>query len=213
MPVPDQDFAKSARLAFEKEMLGLYLSDHPLKGLEAALARHADATIVDLREGARDGEMRWVGGVVTGVTRKYTKRGELMATFVLEDLVSSIEVWVFPRTMTDVAHLLADDAVVCVKGRLDLREEPAKLVCMEIKRPDLNLTDQPLHVDLPVHALTDERVESLKRLLSEHPGPSPVLLHVGSKCIQLASQWRVDTSRGLLAELRVLLGPACLAVR
>jgi DNA polymerase-3 subunit alpha len=213
VPVPDQDFAKSARLAFEKEMLGLYLSDHPLKGLESALARHADATIVDLREGARDGEMRWVGGVVTGVTRKYTKRGELMATFILEDLVSSIEVWVFPRTMTEVAHLLTDDSVVCVKGRLDLREEPAKLVCMEIKRPDLNLTDQPLHVDLPVHALTDERVESLKRLLSEHPGPSPVLLHVGSKCIQLASQWRVDTSRGLLAELRVLLGPACLAVR
>ena len=105
------------------------------------------------------------------MARKYTKRGELMATFVLEDLVSSIEVWVFPRTMTEVGHLLADDTVVCVKGRLDLREEPAKLVCMEIKRPELNPSDQPLHVDLPIHALTDERVESLKRLLSEHPGP------------------------------------------
>ena len=56
-------------------------------------------------------------------------------------------------------------------------------------------------------------MESLKRLLSEHPGPSPVLLHVGPKCIQLASQWSVDTTRGLLAELRVLLGPACLAAR
>ncbi len=144
---------------------------------------------------------------MTGVARKYTKRGELMATFTLEDLVSAIEVWVFPRTMTEVGHLLADDTVVCVKGRLDLREEPAKLVCMEIKRPELNPTDQPLHVELPLHALTDERVESLKRLLSEHPGPSPVLLHVGAKCIRLASQWSVDTTRGLLAELRVLLGP------
>jgi DNA polymerase-3 subunit alpha len=213
VPIPDRDFAKGVRLAFEKEMLGLYLSDHPLEGVEAALARHVDATIAELRDGGREGELRWVGGVMTGIARKYTRRGELMATFILEDLVSNIEVWVFPRTMTDVGHLLAEDTVVCVKGRLDLREEPAKLVCMEIKRPELNPSDQPLHVDLPIHALTDERVESLKRLLSEHPGSSPVLLHVGTKRIQLAAQWRVDTSRGLLAELRVLLGPACLAVR
>jgi DNA polymerase-3 subunit alpha len=210
IPIPDQEFDKHVRLAFEKEMLGLYLSDHPLKGVEAALARHVDTTIAELREGARDGEIRWVGGVVTGLTRKYTRRGELMATFTLEDLVSSIDVWVFPRTMTEVAYLLADDVVVCVKGRLDLREEPAKLVCMEIKRPELNTVDQPLHVDLPLHALTDERVESLKRLLSEHPGQSPVLLHVGAKSVRLASQWSVDTTKGLLAELRVLLGPTCL---
>jgi DNA polymerase-3 subunit alpha len=210
MPIPEQEFAKAVRLAFEKEMLGLYLSDHPLKGVEASLARHSDATIAEVREGARDGEMRWVGGVVTGVVRKYTKRGELMATFVLEDLVSSIEVWVFPRTMTEVAHLLADDSIVCVKGRLDLRDEQPKLICMEIKRPELNTRDEPLHVEVPIHALTDERVESLKRLLGEHPGPSPVLLYVGAKCIRLASQWSVDTTRGLLAELRVLFGPACL---
>jgi DNA polymerase III subunit alpha len=210
VPIPEQEFAKSVRLAFEKEMLGLYLSDHPLKGVESALARHTEASIAEMREGAKEGEVRWVGGVVTGVVRKYTKRGELMATFALEDLASSIEVWVFPRVMTEVAHLLADDAVVCVKGRLDLRDEQPKLVCMEIKRPDLNVRDEPLHVELPVHALTDERVESLKRLLSEHPGPSPVLLYVGAKCIRLASQWSVDTTRGLLAELRVLLGPACL---
>jgi DNA polymerase-3 subunit alpha len=210
VPIPEQEFAKTVRLAFEKEMLGLYLSDHPLKGAESVLARHADATIAETRESAREGEVRWVGGVVTGVARKYTKRGELMATFTLEDLVSAIEVWVFPRVMTEVAHLLADDAVVCVKGRLDLRDEQPKLVCMEIKRPDLDTVDQPLHLALPLHALTDERVESLKLLLSEHPGPSPVLLYVGAKCIRLASQWSVDTTRGLLAELRVLLGPGCL---
>jgi DNA polymerase-3 subunit alpha len=213
VPIPDQEFDKTLRLAFEKEMLGLYLSDHPLLGVEAALARHVDATIVELRESSRDGEVRWVGGVVTGIVRKYTKRGELMATFTLEDLVSSIEVWVFPRAMTEVAHLLTDDSVICVKGRLDLREEPAKLVCLEIKKPELHPTEQPLHVEMPIHALTDERVESLKRLLGEHPGSQPVLLHVGAKCIQLAGQWSVDTSRGLLAELRVLLGPACLLSR
>jgi DNA polymerase-3 subunit alpha len=174
------------------------------------LARHVDGAVSDLREGGADGDVRCVGGVITGLNRKYTRRGELMATFTLEDLVSNIEVWVFPRTMTEVAHLLADDAIVCVKGRLDLREEQPKLICMEIKRPELKVLDEPLHVELPIHALTDERVESLKRLLSEHPGPSPVLLHVGAKSIRLASQWSVDTTRGLLAELRVLLGPTCL---
>jgi DNA polymerase-3 subunit alpha len=208
--IPEREFDKATRLAFEKEMLGLYLSSHPLKGVEQALARHVDGAIVDLREGGHEGEVRCVGGVITGLNRKYTKRGDLMATFTLEDLVSAVEVWVFPRTMTEVAHLLTDDAIVCVKGRLDLREEQPKLICMEVKRPELKLVDEPLHVELPLHALTDERVESLKRLLSEHPGPSPVLLHVGAKSIRLASQWSVDTTRGLLAELRVLLGPSCL---
>ena len=144
VPVPDNEFDKHTKLAFEKEMLGLYVSDHPLVGAEAALRRHADCTILDLREegvareaGAGNGNEagaggalgntggyggyggggdRWVGGVVTGLARKYTKRGELMATFVLEDLQSSIEVFVFPRTMTEVGYLLADDTVVCVRA-------------------------------------------------------------------------------------------------
>ena len=226
VPIPEQEFDKAARLAFEKEMLGLYLSDHPLKGIEAALARHTDITLAELRNQAgqeatggegrdsfrgRDGDARWVGGVITNLVRKYTKRGDLMATFILEDLDSSMEVWVFPKTMTEIGYLLADDAVVCVKGRLDLRDEQPKLICTEIKKPDFTPSGaEPLHLYLPLHALTDARVSDLKRLLTEHPGQSPVLLHVGEKCIRLAPSFGVDTSKGLLAELRVLLGPACL---
>src|SRR5207302_7703789 len=120
--IPDDEFNKSQRLAFEKEMLGLYVSDHPLMGVEGALARHTDCSINALRE-LRDGETRWVGGVVTALQRKYTKRGELMATFVLEDLEAAMEVMVFPRTMHEYGPLLDDDAIVCVKGRVDLREE------------------------------------------------------------------------------------------
>ena len=216
VPVPDQEFDKHTKLSFEKEMLGLYVSDHPLVGAEAALRRHADCTIVDLREGGEGGNGafggdRWVGGVVTGLTRKYTKRGELMATFVLEDLQSSIEVFVFPRTMTEVGHLLTDDAVVCVKGRLDLRDDVPKVICSELKRPALNLDGaEPLRVVLPVNALDDTRVGRLRELLAEHPGESPVYLHVGSKVVRLPQDLNVNASAGLLAELRVLLGPACL---
>ncbi len=136
VPVPDTEFDKRQRLVFEKEMLGLYVSDHPLIGVEAALRRHAEVSVRELRDLA-EGDLRWVGGVITGLNRKYTKRGDLMATFTLEDLEAAMEVWVFPRTMTDIGHLLADDAVVCVKGRLDVRDDEPKLICMDLKRPEL----------------------------------------------------------------------------
>jgi DNA polymerase-3 subunit alpha len=215
-PIRDVEFDKSQRLVFEKEMLGLYISDHPLLGVEAALARHTDTTISELRGGvdgaaaraARD--LPWVGGVITALNRKYTKRGELMATFQLEDLQSSIEVWVFPRTMGDLGHLLADDAVVCVKGRIDTRDDQPKLICMEIKRPELAAEVEPLHLAVPVNALSEERVERLRKVLAEHRGDAPVFLHVGATCIRLDAEWCVDTTNGLLAELRVVLGPDCL---
>ncbi len=262
VPIPDMEFDKHTKLAFEKEMLGLYVSDHPLVGAEAALRRHADCTILDLRDeaGSREGADGgpggqasvgqanvgqanvgqanvgqaslgqasvgqdrgfgggggwkggpWVGGVVTGLTRKYTKRGELMATFVLEDLESSIEVFVFPRTMSDVGHLLGDDAVVFVKGRLDQRDEAPKLICSELKRPQLSLDGaEPLRVTVPAGAMDDARLSRLRELLGEHPGGSPVLLHVGEKVVRLPAEFNVEASPGLLAELRVLLGASCL---
>ena len=220
IPVPDVEFDKSTRLAFEKEMLGLYISDHPLMGLEGALSRLTDCTLADLRDvdteaaggGAGgyggEGQVRLVGGVVTELKRRYTKKGDLMATFVLEDLNASIEVFVFPKSMADYGALLDDDAIVVLKGRVDLRDDRMKLVCMEVQRPELvaaGCTD--LHVTLPLNALTDRVVESLKRLLGEHPGDSPVFLHVCQKVLRLPSEFNVDSTRGLIGELRVLLGP------
>jgi DNA polymerase-3 subunit alpha len=210
VPIPDTEFDKMPRLVFEKEMLGLYVSDHPLMGVEGALRRHTEGVIAEIKE-MRDGEMRWVGGVITNLVRKYTKRGDLMATFVLEDLEASIEVWVFPRTMGDVAHLLADDAVACVKGRVDRRDETPKLICMELKRPELAVgATEPLRISLPPQALSGDRLDRLKGLLVEHPGSSPVLLSLGAKVIRLTPDYNVDTTNGLAAELRVLLGPGCL---
>ena len=112
VPIPDTEFDKCQRLAFEKEMLGLYISDHPLMGLEGSLSRMTDCTLAELRDADGDpsaagaagsggyggeGQVRLVGGVVTELKRRYTKKGELMATFVLEDLNASIEVFVFPK--------------------------------------------------------------------------------------------------------------------
>jgi DNA polymerase-3 subunit alpha len=207
--IPDMEFDKSQKLAFEKEMLGLYVSDHPLMGAEAALRRHVEASISDLRD-ATEGSLKVVGGVVTNLARKYTKKGELMATFVLEDLEAAIETWVFPRTMQEYGSLLADDAVVCVKGRLDLREDQPKFVCMEVRRPELTLDGGDLEISVPVHALTESKVNELKSVLVRHPGDRAVVLRLGEKRLRLPAEFRVVGRNGLVGELREVLGPGCL---
>ncbi|HEY1652119.1 MAG TPA: DNA polymerase III subunit alpha [Acidimicrobiales bacterium] len=210
VPIPDTEFDKAQRLAFEKEMLGLYVSDHPLMGYEAALARHTDSTLSEMREedptaGDRS-PVRMVGGVVTDLRRSYTKKGDLMARFVLEDLQAAMEVFVFPKTMAEYGALIENDAILVLKGRLDTREEEPKIVCMEVSRPLLHRGEEDLHIKLPLGVLTDRRVEGLKEVLSGHPGPSPVLLHVGEKVLKLPAEFNVDCRNGLVGELKRLLG-------
>ena len=224
--IPAVEFDKPERLAHEKEMLGLYVSDHPLMGLEGALRRHSDTSIRELLDGggadplpgpggagAGGGGFRVVGGVVTGLTRRYTRRGELMAQFVLEDLEAAVEVMVFPKTMQEYGIRLEDDAVVAVRGRVDQRDDQVKLVASEITR--LNLVPDaeaaPLEVAVPVHSLTESLVDRLRALVVEHPGPVPIHLRVGSKILRLPPQFNVDPAGGFVGALKELLGPSALA--
>ncbi|MGQ0743131.1 MAG: DNA polymerase III subunit alpha [Acidimicrobiales bacterium] len=205
--VPDVEFDAKAMLAAEKDMLGLYVSSHPLAGLESALRREVECDLAELID-SRDGEVRWVGGVVTNLARKYTRRGDLMATFFLEDTVSTVEVWVFPKTMATVNPLLANDVITCVRGRLDLREEPAKLVCLDVRLPDLTTDEnRPLRLRLSSAAVDAGLLARLKGLLEEHPGRQPVMVHLDGTVLRLPDHLRVDTGGGLMGELRVLLGP------
>ena len=213
--IPDTEFAKSQRLAFEKEMLGLYVSEHPLMGAERSLRRHVDSTLSELRE-AREGELRTVGGIVTSLAKKYTRRGDYMATFVLEDLAGVLDVMVFPRTMTEFGHVLEDDAIVVVKGRVDLRDDTPKLVAMEVIRPEIAIDGGlPVRIKVKLQALTDEKAARLKDVLAEHPGDSPVFVHLEAPekttVLRLGDDVLVDAGNGLFAELRVLLGADCLA--
>jgi len=207
VPVEAIEFDDARRLAFEKEMLGLYVSSHPLLGVEGSLKRHVECTLSDLRE-LRDGDTKWVGGVVTGLQRKYTKRGDLMAVFTLEDLDAAVEVMVFPRTMLEYGPLLTDDAIVCIKGRLDLREEPPKIICLEVKRPEVYADPHPpVRIKLSPHSVTESLLGRLKTVLREHPGEAPVMVHFDRTVLRLPDEFRVDSRNGLFAELRVLLGP------
>ena len=210
--IPTEDFEKRQRLAFEKEMLGLYVSDHPLMGAEASLRRRTESTIAEL-EGIEDGTMRTVGGLVTSLQKKWTRKGDLMAVFVLEDLQSTVEVMVFPKTMHNYGHLLDDDAVVIVRGRVDTRDDQPKLMAMELERFEPVVDgNPPVHINLRPAALSDELLAALKALLSEHPGESQVFLHIGERqVLLLPDTFAVAASAGLLAELRELLGPDAVA--
>ena len=151
--------------------------------------------------------MRTVGGVVTELKRQHTKKGELMARFVLEDLQASMEVFVFPRVMADYGMLLENDAIVAIRGRLDLREDQPKIVCMEVRRPELAALGAPeLKIALPLAKLTDDTVGRLRGVLVGHPGDSPVLLHVGAKVLRLPPEFNVDSRNGVVGELKRLLG-------
>ncbi len=207
VPIPDLAFDKMERLAYEKEMLGLYVSDHPLMGMEHVLRRRADCTISQLREGQEWTEVRTVAGVVTNLSRKYTKKGDLMAIFVLEDLGAAIEVMVFPKAMAEYGPLLTEDAVVCVRGRLDTREEPPKIICMELAAIDMTPGEPPLCLRLRPGVLDGPAVHQLKKLLLAHPGGSPVYVRVGEQRLRLAPEFAVDQSNGLRGELLAAFGP------
>jgi len=210
--IPDIEFAKRDRLAFEKEMLGLYVSDHPLLGAEAALARRCDLALADLAD-AEEGVLRSVGGVITGLQRKWTRRGDLMAVFTLEDLGSAVEVMVFPRTMTEHGHKLEDDAVVVVKARVDTRDDAPKLIAQAVDVIEVaeGPVAEPLRVRVPPALLSEATVGRLKDVLGDHPGDAPVLLHLGERqVVRLPERWNVDTTNGLLGRLREALGPGAI---
>jgi DNA polymerase-3 subunit alpha len=207
-PIPDIEFDKGDRLKAEKEMLGLYVSDHPLFGVEAALKRRVDNSIADL-EDLDDGAQVHVGGVITGLARKFTKRGDQMAVFVLEDLEAAIEVTVFPRMLQEQGHKLEDDIIVAVRGRLDKRDESRfGLIAIDIQVLS-GLSEGPasaLRLALPSHSLDELKIQRLKRILRDHPGDSPVLIDLGrGKVLRLSDEFRVDIDRAV-GELRMAFG-------
>ena len=212
IPIPELQFDKADQLRFEKEMLGLYISDHPLMGVQAALRRKVDCGIAELH-GREDGPVV-IGGVVTQLNRRYTRKGDQMATFVLEDLEASIEVTVFTRALSDYGHLLRDDAIITVSGRVNRRDENRVSVSTQRITVLENLHDRPtaLHLQLATHGLSAERVDALKQILIEHPGDCPVVLHLGNGLeMSLGDEVAVDFDK-VLGPLRVAFGPSVVAL-
>jgi DNA polymerase III subunit alpha len=214
-PAPSgADIQRSALLTAEKEMLGFYVSEHPLLEQEAAIRASTDATISALAT-LPEGTVRTVGGIVSRSQRKFTKKGDAMGILVLEDLSGAIEVVVFPNTFSQLPpEVVSQDAIVCVKGKVDTREDPAKFVALEIWRPNLEAGGDPLVLRLPAESCTPALVESLKGILQSHPGPTPVHLHLASgldtTVLRLPNDFRIERRAGLYAELKSVLGQSAL---
>ncbi|MFG2000116.1 DNA polymerase III subunit alpha [Spirillospora sp. NPDC048911] len=211
-----EEWDKTTLLAFEREMLGLYVSDHPLLGIEHILEREADRSIAVINEGdGADGHVVTVAGLLSGLQRKVTKQGNSWAMFQLEDLGGSIEVMCFPSSYQLCSTLLGEDAVLVVKGRIDRREDVAKIIAMEVTQPDLTIADAhgPLSVTLPIGRCTPPIVASLKEVLTAHPGTSEVHLHLQNgprtTVVRLDDKLRVAPSPALMGDLKQLLGPSC----
>jgi DNA polymerase-3 subunit alpha len=226
VPVPAEagEWDKTTRLNFEREMLGLYVSDHPLFGVEHIIARESECSLADLtaddserpRTDRSDAQIVKVGGILSGVQRKVTRQGNQWATATLEDLAGAIEVLFFPQTYQLYATTIAEDAIVVVKGKVDRRDDVPKLIAMDLTVPDLSAGDSgPFVVSMPAARCVPPVVERLREVLCTHPGPTEVHLKLRSPdrttVVRLDDKLRVAASPALIGDLKQLLGPACVS--
>ncbi|MGD9955543.1 MAG: DNA polymerase III subunit alpha [Candidatus Nanopelagicales bacterium] len=216
-PIPTGEWDKATLLGYEREMLGLYVSDHPLNGVEHVLSAASDVPVSALHtDDVGDGRTIVVGGLVTSVQRKVTKQGNVWAIATLEDLEASIDVMVFPATYQLVGPHVVPDAVLLVKGRLDKSEEEApKLIAMEVSVPDLSTGEQgPVVVTIPASRCIPPVIDRFKEVLAAHPGVTEVRLALANgprtTVVRLDDRLRVTPSPALYGDLKALLGPSCL---
>lgn len=208
--VPDREWDKKVRLAFEKEMLGLYVSDHPLLGIERMLTTMTDTPIPGLWE-KDDRSQATIAGVIGSVNRRYTRKGDPMVYFSVEDLQGSVEAVAFPRTVSEFGPMIREDAVVVLRGRVDHRGDDVKFIAQQISEPDLS-ADRSVRVRVAASRLSPTVVEQLKGVLMNHPGTAAVYIHMqgdaGEKVLRVGQDHRVDPRSALFAELQELLGPS-----
>ena len=212
--IPQGEWDKSTLLAFEREMLGLYVSDHPLLGVEHILRSNTDMSISALVDagGAHDGFVT-IGGLITGISRKVSRTGSSWAIVTVEDLEGSLEVLFFAKTYTQYALTLVEDRIVTIRGRVDHRDEQVRFSAVEMTSLDVSSGPVgPLMISLPISQCTPPIVERVKEILRSHPGKREVHLHIedSGKSTTMKIDALVTSSPSLSADLKSILGPDCL---
>lgn len=215
--VPNDEWEDKHKLALEREMLGLYVSGHPLNGVAHLLAAQVDTQIPAILDGevANDAQVR-IGGILAAVNRRVNKSGMPWASAQLEDLTGGIEVMFFPQTYSLFGAEIADDAVVLVGAKVRIQDDRITLIANDLVVPDFSNAqpDRPLAVSLPTRQCTLDKVTALKQVLSRHPGTSQVHLRLISgdriTTLELDPSLRVTPSSALMGDLKALLGPGCL---
>jgi DNA polymerase-3 subunit alpha len=208
--VPDGEWEKSVLLTFEREMLGLYVSDHPLFGVEHILKASAEVSIADLQtDVVKDGERVTLAGILSSVTRRMTKDGKPWAQVVLEDLEGSVEVLFFPQSYSQVGLQIVEDAIVVITGRVDAREETVRIIGSDLSLPDLTKgLDGPLRLVMNQDQFQPPVIENLREILRSHKGTTPVeiQLNFGQRLRVTLPDFSVAPSQALMGDIKALLG-------
>ncbi len=220
------------KLRLEKELLGLYLSDHPLRRISAELAKLADAQAVEITSALQETEVR-VAGLVREVRRVVTRKGQIMAYATLEDLTGTVDVVIFPRAFEQYRQLFEPDKVLVVQGKVDARAGTTRATGSAQADPEMEgdvetasvvadmawLWDDPDCVPVSRRQLVHVRIasgdatlaERLETVLARHPGGDDVVLHVqvGSREVVVNSdRYHVLAGPALVAEIDELVGQA-----
>jgi DNA polymerase-3 subunit alpha len=226
IPIPDGEWPQQTALQFEREMLGLYVSSHPLNGAEALLERSRDYSIADLHDGAGGPGSTRIAGIITSVTKKVTKKGDVWALVEIEDHDAAIEVACFPATYQLYAPVLAPDAVVSVTGKVRKSEASDGSTTVSFSAEQMEVLDvttaqngglPPVILSVREDRITPELAAELKRILQAHPGKAPVHLNLtrlgrpGRLLLNLA-MFSVEPGSSFMADVKSLLGPASVSL-
>jgi DNA polymerase-3 subunit alpha len=231
-PIPAEEFDRSALLAAEKESIGLFISEHPLKEFGPALRAKADCSLADLA-GKRDGDWVTVGGMITQARKFRTKTGDPMMFATLGDLETSVDLVVFAKVLETVGDAVATDSIVIIRGRVDHKDRdktcvvvqqfdrfeptPAEVEKAKLAAEKAALPPSPLRLTLDAAALPASAPADLKDLLAGFPGESDVVIELrtstGLRRLRLGPGYRVARSPSLHAELDSLLGGAIVTER
>jgi DNA polymerase-3 subunit alpha len=212
--IPTFEWDKATLLVFEREMLGLYVSDHPLLGVEHILRSNTEMSISALLadESAPDGVVT-LGGLITGVQRKVSRQGSSWAIVSLEDLEGAVEVLFFSKTYNQYAMTLIEDRVVTVRGRFERRDDVVRFTAIDMKSLDISTGPVgPLLISLPVSQCTPPIVDRMKEILRSHPGKREVHMQIDDQgtLTTMKIDALVTASPSLSADLKSILGPDCL---
>ena len=215
----EEELPRDKLLAYEKEMLGIYVTDHPLMQVREALKRHVESDISDLSE-LGDGSIKWIGGIISKKVQRLTRKGELMANLTLEDLTGRVEVTVFPALYLQHKEYLEEDRIICIKARVEagVRDEEAsavRVVALDVAEPRLKSPEEcDLYINMRDSQAERGNMDELKDILKRHPGCTPVKLKLRSgdavKVFRLPDEYCVKPDGSLYAEMLSLLGDGCI---
>ena len=214
LDIPEGEWEKAMLLSYEREMLGLYVSDHPLLGVEHVLRAGTDLSISELLDdGGHHDQIVTIGGLITSVTRKVTRQGASWAVVTIEDLEGSLEALFFSNTYNQYALTLTEDRIVLIRGRVDKREDQLRFTALEMKSADVSAAPTgPLVITLPINQCTPPVVDRMKEILRSHPGKREVHLHLDENGMRTVMKLEtlITSSPSLSADLKSILGPNCL---